>query len=228
MAVKVALAQSIVHDSQAKPQGVLRVSTPISLGSNWLISLLPEFKKLYPLIQIQLLLEYEEHDLSSFDIECALRLGPSTQGDLIERKLGTIFQSLYASHNYLAKHGAPTNVGELDNHDLIAFGNMIPSRLNNANWILELGRLAKNPRRPVLAVNNLHGIMRAAEADMGIVGIPDYMVAMSRRLVRIMPQVSGEPVDIFFVYPTELRGSVRAKVFREFLVHAAKDWQHSQ
>jgi len=224
MAAQAALAQANVIDSQDKPQGVLRVSTPISLGSNWLISLLPEFKKTYPLIRVHLILEDEEHDLSAFDVDCALRPWPSTQGDVIERKLGTISQSLYASHNYLAAHGPLENVSDLDNHDIIAFGDMIPGRLNSSNWVLELGRPEGKPRTVSLAVNNLHGIMRAAEADMGIVGIPDYMVALSRRLTRVLPQVSGEPFDIYFVYPTELRGSMRAKVFREFLVKAAKQW----
>ncbi len=227
MAHQAALAQASVIDSQDKPQGILRVSTPISLGSNWLISLLPEFKKSYPLIQVHLVLEDEEHDLSDFDVDCALRPWPSTQGDVIERKLGTISQSLYASNNYLAAHGAPESINDLDNHDIVAFGDMIPGRLNSANWVLELGRVGGKPRTPVLAVNNLHGIMRAAEADMGIVGIPNYMVAMSRRLVRVLPQVSGEPFDIYFVYPTELRGSTRVRVFREFLVRAAKQWQNS-
>ena len=67
--------------------------------------------------------------------------------------------------------------------------------------------------------------MRAAEAGIGLAGIPDYMTALSRRLVRILPQVKGESFDVFFVYPSELRGSVKAKVFREFLVRVTKNWQ---
>lgn len=227
MAHQAALAQANVMDSQDKPQGPLRVSTPISLGANWLISLLPAFMKAHPLIQVQLILEDEEHDLSAFDVDCALRPWPSTQGDVIERKLGTISQSLYASHNYLAEHGAPENVQDLDNHDMVAFGDLIPERLHNTNWVLDIGRPEGNSRKPKIMVNNYHGIMRAAEADIGIVGIPDYMVAMSRRLVRVLPQVSGKPFDIYFVYPTEMRGSTRVKVFREFLMQSAKEWKNT-
>ena len=224
MAHKVALAQASVIDSRNKPQGSLRVSTPISLGANWLTSVLPEFIDAYPEIDVQLILEDDEHDLSAFDVDCALRPWPSTQGDVIERKLGTISQSLYASHGYLAKYGAPTSAEDLDNHKIIAFGDLIPKGLNSANWVLRQGRTG--PRRePVLSVNNLHGIMRAAEAGIGLAGIPDYMTAMSRRLVRVLPQVKGEPFDVFFVYPTELRGSVKAKVFREFLMRVTKNWQ---
>ncbi len=228
MAHQAALAQASVIDSQDKPQGIVRISTPISLGANWLISLLPEFIKTYPLIQVQLILEDEEHDLSAFDVDCALRPWPSTQGDVIERKLGTISQSLYASHNYLAKHSAPQSVRDLDDHAIVAFGDLIPGLLNSTNWALEIGRAEGKPRSPIIAVNNLHGIMRAAEADIGIVGIPDYMVAMSRRLVRVLPQVHGDPFDVYFVYPSEMRGSTRVRVFREFLMHAAKEWKNTQ
>lgn len=228
VAVRIARAQSHVIDSRQKPQGVLRVSTPISLGSNWLPSVLPEFLEDYPDIDVQLILEDSEHDLTVFDVDCALRPWPSTQGDLIQRKLGQITQSLYASHKYLSKYGAPTSVEDLNNHRIVAFGDLIPKNLHSANWVLKAGRdEGEDPRKPVLKVNNLHGIMRAAEAGIGIVGIPDYMTVLSKRLVRVLPMARGEEFDLYFVYPTELRGSVRAKVFREFLTRATKDWPKS-
>lgn len=228
VAVRIARVQSHVIDSRQKPQGILRVSTPISLGSNWLPSVLPEFIDAYPDIDVQLILEDAEQDLSTFDVDCALRPWRSTQGDLIERKLGQITQSLYASHQYLSKYGAPTSVKDLDNHRIVAFGNLIPKHLRSGNWVLGAGRDAgQPPRKPILTVNNLHGIMRAAEAGIGIVGIPDYMTVLSKRLVRVLPTVRGEEFELFFVYPTELRGSVRAKVFREFLTNATRDWPKS-
>lgn len=225
MAHKVALAQAQVIDSRGKPQGKLRVSTPISLGSNWLMSVLPEFMQAYPEIDLQIILEDEEHDLSAMDVDCALRPWPTTEGDVIERRLGTISQSLYASDLYLARKGAPSSLDDLDNHDIIAFGDLMPKRLHSTNWVLTAGRDAENPRKPIIELNNLHGIMRAAEAGLGIVGIPDYMTSMSRRLVKVLPQVRGEAFDVHFVYPSELRGSVKAKVFREFLLRVSKNWE---
>ncbi len=224
IAHRTALAQATVINSRSKPQGKLRVSTPISLGSNWLTSVLPEFLEAYPEIDVEVLLEDEEHDLSSFDVDCALRPWPSTQGDVIERKLGTISQSLYASDTYLSKYGAPKSVKDLSNHKIVAFGDLMPTRLNSSNWVLKAGGREDEPLTPALSVSNLHGIMRAAEAGIGLAGLPDYMTALSRRLVRVLPDLRGEPFDIFFVYPTELRGSVKAKVFREFLIRVTKNW----
>ena len=219
-----ALAQATVIDSRNKPAGKLRVSSPVSLGANWLTSVLPEFMKAYPDIDIELILEDEEHDLAAMDVDCALRPWPSTQGDVIERRLGTISQSLFASDTYLAKYGAPKSVEDLDNHRIVAFGDLMPSRLHAANWVLDIGCPPGQSREPVLSVSNLVGIMRAAEAGIGLAGLPNYMTALSRRLVKVLPEAKGESFDVFFVYPSELRGSVRAKVFREFLVRVVKNW----
>lgn len=224
MAKSAARAERTVTDSRSKPQGKLRISTPISLGANWLISVLPEFAKAYPEIEVQLILEDQEHDLSAFDVDCALRPWPSTQGDVIERRIGTISQSLYASDAYLSTYGAPKSAEDLDNHKIVAFGELNPSRLSSSNWVLSVGRPAGDPRVPIMSINNLHGLMRAAEAGLGLVGIPDYIVTMSKRLVPILPSVRGDSFDVFFVYPTEMRGSMKAKVFRQFLVDVTKNW----
>jgi DNA-binding transcriptional LysR family regulator len=224
IAHRAALAQATVLDSRNKPAGKLRVSSPISLGANWLTSVLPEFMNAYPEIDIELILEDEEHDLSAMDVDCALRPWPSTQGDVIERRLGTISQSLYAADTYLAKYGAPTSIEDLENHRIVAFGDLMPSRLHSANWVLKVGREDQEPLKPTLSVSNLVGIMRAAEAGIGLAGLPNYMTALSRRLVKVLPEAKGESFDVFFVYPSELRGSVRAKVFREFLLRVVKNW----
>ena len=221
----VARSLSAVQNVRELPEGTLRVSSPISLGSNWLTTVLPEFLSAYPDIEVQLILEDSEHDLMDFDVDCALRPWPSTQGDVIERRLGSITQSLYASPGYLAKHGAPETVEDLDDHRIVAFGELTPGKLQSANWVLEAGRPDGAPaRKPVMSVNNLHGIMRAAEAGIGLAGLPDYMVASSRRLVRVLPSARGESFDLYFVYPTELRGSAKAKVFREFLQKVTRGW----
>jgi DNA-binding transcriptional LysR family regulator len=220
---RIAMSLANVQNVRQLPQGVLRVSSPISLGSNWLTTVLPEFMSAYPEIEVQLILEDSEHDLMAFDVDCALRPWPSTQGDLIERKLGKITQSLYASPSYLADNGAPSSAQDLDNHRIVAFGDLLPTKLQSSNWAMTVGRGDNDdPRQPVMSINNLHGIMRAAEAGIGLAGLPDYMTASTRRLVRILPEVRGESFDLFFVYPTELRGSAKAKVFREFLQKVAR------
>ena len=52
----------------------------------------------------------------------------------------------------------------------------------------------------------------------GIAALPDYLNPESEGLVRILTDLRAPKVDVFFVYPEELRNSKRVAVFRDFLL----------
>lgn len=223
MAHAASLGEANVRDSREKPQGRLRIAAPFALGSNWLTNVLPEFLALYPDIEVELILADEDHDFSTFAVDVAIRPWSSTQADLIQRKFLRVSQSLYASLTYLNSREAPLTAADLDNHAIIGFESPIPSRMRGLNWALRVGKQDSQPRKAALWVNNLHGVMRAAEAGIGIAGLPDYLVHNNRRLVRVLPEVSGAPVDMYFAYPSELRGSNRVNAFRDYLYRVAHE-----
>jgi DNA-binding transcriptional LysR family regulator len=53
---------------------------------------------------------------------------------------------------------------------------------------------------------------------MGIGALPDYIVNENPDLVHVLDELKGPKVDVFFVYPEELRNSKRVAVFRDFLL----------
>ena len=57
--------------------------------------------ELYPDIQVQLLLEDQELDLSMREADVAIRLRRPTQPDLIQRKLFVVHHHVYASTDYI-------------------------------------------------------------------------------------------------------------------------------
>ena len=61
-------------------------------------------------------------------------------------------------------------------------------------------------------------IFRAVEDGGGKAALPDFYARESRSLVRVLPELEGPGYDAFFVYPEELKGSSRIRVFRDFLV----------
>ena len=65
-------------------------------------------------------------------------------------------------------------------------------------------------------INNVYGMLRAAERGLGVGSLPDYLCSASRRLVRVLPQLEGPTFDAFFVYAAEMRESKRVRVFRIF------------
>src|SRR5690606_20844104 len=86
-----------LSETKDRPSGMLRVSTTVGLGTGWLTERLPEFGELYPDIQLQLILDNEELDLTMRQADCALRMRQPQQPDLIQRKLVTVHFHAYAS-----------------------------------------------------------------------------------------------------------------------------------
>lgn len=68
-------------DSREKPGGELRVTTTVGLGSSWLTPRLSEFLEMYPDINLSLVLQDEELDLSMREADIAIRLRQPTQPD---------------------------------------------------------------------------------------------------------------------------------------------------
>ena len=113
----------------------------------------------------------------------------------------------------------PQRPEDLDAHRLILFGDYHPP-VADINWLAEAGRRPGNPRRALLEVNSLQAMLLAIRSGLGIGALPDYMAAERRRTTwcAILPELKAPKVDVFFVYPEELRNSKRVAVFRDFLL----------
>ncbi len=141
-------ARTRLMDAKDKPYGPLRVTATVGLGSIWLTPRLKEFIELYPDIQVSLLLFNEELDLARGEADVAIRLRQPVQPDLIQRKLFTVHNHIYAAPSYIKAHGFPRTVEELDRHSILSFG-PAPGYLASVNWLTTVGRPAGNPRQPV-------------------------------------------------------------------------------
>jgi len=220
MAASAALAEAKIRDARDKPSGDLRVTSTVGLGAMWLAQQLPDFVEAYPEVRLHLLLDDRELDLTRFEADVALRPWEARQSDLIQRKLFSASQSLYASNDFIARHGP---VRSLDDHPLILYGAEAASPMKRADWAAYAGLPdGSEPRRAQLTVDNLLGVLKAAAAGAGIAGLPDYIAKTDARLSRVLPEISGPQFDVYFIYPEELRGSKRLAVFRDFILRAAR------
>jgi len=211
-------------ESQDAPTGPLLVTTTVGFGSTWLASRIAEFLNLYPSIQLEMKLNDAELDLAMREADVAIRLHRPNQSEMIQRKLFTVHNHFYASRTYLAAHGVPETVEELDKHSIITFGEPVPSYLGDINYIERLGRPDTSPRRSSLKVNAIYGMMQAARAGIGIAMLPDYVAENEGELERILTQIQIPEYETYFVYPPALKNSKRVGVFRDFLVGKAREW----
>ena len=71
--LKLDAVKATLTDSTERPEGKLRVTTTVGLGTAWLTTRMHEFFDLYPDVQVELILENEELDLATRQADCAIR-----------------------------------------------------------------------------------------------------------------------------------------------------------
>jgi DNA-binding transcriptional LysR family regulator len=221
---KLASTQILLSDSRDKPNGELKVTTTIALGTGWLAPRLNEFLSLYPDIRLQLLLDDEILNLTMREADVAIWFGAPTQQDLVRRKLFTVHYHVYASNDYVKRHGKPRALAELDKHRIMTYGGPVPSPFREMSWLETIGRDGQGPREPALRINSLLGLREAVAHGVGIAVLPDYLAKDYPRLVNVLEDMEMPVFDTFFVYPADLKDTKRVNVFRDFLVSKSREW----
>ncbi len=214
---KLAMTEALLTESKEKPAGRLKVTTTVGFGGAWLAPRLQEFFNAYPDVSMTLLLDDTDLDLAMRVADVAIRMHPPKQPDLVQRHLLTLQWVVCASPDYLKAQGVPQRAEDLDAHKLILFGDYrMP--VEDINWLAEVGRRPGNPRRALLEVNSTQAMLLAIQSGIGIGALPDFMVTEDAGIVRLLPELNAPKVDVYFVYPEELRNSKRVAVFRDFLL----------
>ncbi len=213
-------------ESKDEPSGLLRVTTTVGLGANWLVPRIKEFLDLYPDMRLHLVLSNEELDLTMRHADCAIRLRQPQQPELIQRKLFTVHLHLFASRDYLDKFGEPQTIADLDNHRLITFGEQVPAYLRDMNWLETAEREGRAPREPALMINDIASIKRLVRQGAGIAMLPDYVNENDSQLVQVLGDVEVPSFDTYFAYPEAMRNSAKMDAFRSFLLGKAKSWAY--
>ncbi|MEX6505723.1 LysR family transcriptional regulator [Jiella sp. M17.18] len=213
-------------ETKEKPTGKLRVTTTVGLGSGWLTERAKEFLELYPDIELQLVFDNEEIDLTMRKADAAIFLRQPQQPDLIQRRLFTVHLHVYAAPSYLARFGTPETIEELGKHRIITFGEPAPNYLRNLNILETIGLPEGKSRSPVLQINNLMSIRSAIESGIGLALLPDYMIDKRLKLVQVLPELELPSFDTYFCYPEQMRSAAKLKVFRDFLISKARTWAY--
>ena len=215
---KLAMTEALLTESKEKPVGRIKVTTTLGFGASWLAPRLDGFLNAYPEVTMTLLLDDTDLDLAMREADVAIRMHPPKQPDLVQRHLMSMEWHVVASPEYLKKAGTPARPEELEGHKLILFGDYRPP-VPDVNWLADaVKRATPGTPRALLEVNSLAAMLHTVRAGLGIAAVPDYMVADMGGLVRILPDIRAPKVDVFFVYPEELRNSKRVAVFRDFLL----------
>ena len=217
--------ETTLADKKIKPSGKLTVTTVISFGTTWLTPRIKEFMQLNPEIEVELIFDDKELDLSTRQADIGIFMRRPKQLNYIQRKLIDINYHLYASIKYLEKHGYPKNINDLNKHSFISYGRGTPSPVFNPDWALKLGMKDGKKRKIVMKVNSVYGLLLAVQSGVGLAALPDYMTVNIPNIVKVLPKIGGPITEAHFVYPQSLKNVARVQAFRNFLYSKISEWK---
>lgn len=212
-------AKTSIQEESEDPCGSLKIATTIALASLWLVEIIPGFLKRYPNVELDIIGNDEKLDVKARETDVSIRPLIEDQADLIQNYLFSCFLQLYASPEYLENFGYPLSVSDLDNHQIITFGESFIRPYSDIDWPLRIGAKSDHFRKPYISINSSKGASRLAELGLGIVALSKEFPGIEKmNLVSILPDVKGPVVDLYYVYPTALKNSKRVQVFEKYLI----------
>ena len=223
---KLSTAETLLTDATTKPTGDLRITAPMGLGTVWVTQRIREFIELYPEIRVELILNDDQIDISMRAADVAIWTSEPQQSDLIRRPLFTMQIHAYASASYIKRFGAPQALDQLDKHRIVSYSGVPAPHLSAIRWLEIAGREGLEPRTPAFIANSVLAMKYAIRSGVGIGLIPDYLTEEEMELVPVLRDVELPNMQIFFVFPEELKTAKKVQVFRDFLVSKARQWKY--
>ena len=210
-------AEAAVGRRQRAPAGLVRLATPASFGR---LHVAPRMRRLldrYPELSIELHMSDTVSDLVADGIDLAIRGGPVTEASLIARRIGSSARHVFASGDYLERHGEPAHPRDLAGHSCIVF-------LNSANpheWSFNGpdGAVAV-PVDGRFRTDSSEALREAVLAGVGIAlfsawAFPEELASGQVRTV--LHEFQAERLPVHAVYPSRRNLAPRTRAVIDFL-----------
>ncbi len=210
-------AEQAVAQMQDTPTGLLRVTMPTVFAHRYVDSILFEYMRRYPDVEVDLLATDRVVDLVGEGFDLAIRGGPMRDSSLIARKLLRAPLVVVGAPAYLERCGTPTSPEQLQKHECLGF-----QAATRDTWQLEgPGGNLRIPVSARLKVNDIVLAHRAAVVGQALALIPDFLSqpdVVAGRLVRVLPEWTGRSDWMAAVYPSNRHLSVKVRTFIDHVV----------
>ncbi len=209
-------AEQAMSLRRAGPRGLLRVSAPMSFGMMHLSPLVAMFLREHGDVRFDMELSDRTVDVVGEGFDMAIRIGSLPDSTLIAQKLADVKMVACCSPGYVRRRGAPARPADLERHSCLLYGHG-----GAVSWEFVVDGVVRNVEvRGPLRANNGELIRDAAVAGLGIVRLPDFIVAEAIRsglLVTVLGEFLPAVMSVYAVYPQHRQSSVTIRVFVGFL-----------
>jgi DNA-binding transcriptional LysR family regulator len=223
----VADSERLAEQALDEPSGTLRLTAPLTFGTEKLAPALSEFALLCPRVKLDVVLTNRRPDLLENGFDVAFRLGNMETTNLIARPLEDYTLTMCASPSYLARRGNPEKPDDLRQHDCLSFAYPAGDDWHSVEkeWRLTGadGEVTVAVSGPML-INSSAGLHQAARTGMGIVLLPDALVDQDLKdgiLVAVMPDYlpPNRPMSLMYA-----QDRYRLPKLRSFVDFAMRMW----
>jgi len=213
----VAETDTQAQNLQLAPAGKLRITAPVTFGTEALMPVLSEYLDRYPEVSVDVALCDRVVDLVEEGFEAAIRIGQLPDSALIAKSLAPYRLMICASPAYLERRGTPGKPEDLSQHECLSFSPAV-----GAGWRLsDQDGAYRVPVAGRLQVNHGHALRVAAIHGLGIVMQPAILLeadVRAGRLVRLLPthELPSRPMSV--VYLPDRYRSPKLRSFVDFLL----------
>ena len=201
-------------DLQHELSGTLRLTCPEPIISRIVASgFVDRFHGRYPGLRIEFVITDRFVDLSAGDADVAFRSGDGNDERLIGRKIADSNWAVYASRDYLERHGKPRSIEDLLQHDLVGFDGVMEKH-RATQWLA-----AALPGARIVARNNsVLGVVSAVKSGIGIAPLPTPIGDAEVELVQVLPPVQELARAWYLLCHPDQRTMPRISAFFDFVV----------
>ncbi len=189
--------------------------------------MLPDFCRRYPDLRVSLTLDDRVIDMVQGGFDLTLRIRSTLKDSTLRaRKLGEVRVGIFASPDYLARHGSPAKPEDIRNHHTCGY--LLSEHLESWELAGPAGA-ASVPVDPKVRVGNSFVLLDLLTAGMGLGTLPDFIsrsAEKSGRLIRVLPDHELPPRSVWAVLQGRSRQDARIAAFLSAL-ETALDAGHS-
>jgi len=210
-------AQEVVDDAVTQVSGTIRITAPLSFGSQHLAPALADFAKLHPKVDLDVSLSDQRIDMMAGGFDMAVRIGNLSDSSLVARRIAPVRAVVVASPSYLDERGRPEHPRDLAGHDLLIYAN-IPVY---EQWRFRVGSRWEHVRgHPRFRADNGELLREAACAGLGVVVLPSFIASSaiaSGKLEILLRDYPLDEVGLHLVMPPGRAATARIRALIDFL-----------
>ncbi|MEC4723207.1 LysR family transcriptional regulator [Noviherbaspirillum sp. CPCC 100848] len=219
----IAAAETGAEAMRATPRGLLRVSAPVTFGSQRLAAAVADYLAQHPEVSVELVLNDRVVDMVEEGIDASIRIGNLDDSGLVARALLPYRMQICASPDYLARAGVPKTPPDLARHqclDYLHWSRHLRWKLAGGGSPGDEGAQAGAPASRFRS-NNGQALRMAALRGYGIVMQAEMLLEEDIAAGRLQPLLQDylpEPRPMHLLYPRDRQPTPKLTSFIDFML----------